>query len=214
MVVLGHFGQTPHVLSFAIGPIPGQFFNKILFLSSRPSYTFSTLKQHHWGPLKKPLLNPAAAQLFSYELQCKAAIAPPPIYVDWCMKRERESKKKKKIYFGVLINSTLISVLRCCSYFICYFCTLEYYWAWCTGLLIWDKYFFLVPILNTYLVIYYLLFWILFLVCILIYKHYLLVMNLLYHLLLPLNWYMFNRIWTNKCLKIFININKKYLIIN
>ena len=86
---------------FAIGPIPGQFFNKILFLSSRPSYTFSTLKQHRWGPLKKPLLNPAAAQLFSYELQCKAAIAPPPIYVDWCMKRERERESKKKNFILV-----------------------------------------------------------------------------------------------------------------
>ena len=48
-------------------------------------------------------------------------------------------------------------------------------------------YFFLVSILNTYLVIFYLLFWFSFLVCILIYKYHLLVKNLLYYPLLLLN---------------------------
>ena len=140
------------MLSFAIGPIPGQFFNKIFFLSSRPSFTFSTLKQHRWGPLKKPLLNPAAAQLFSYELQCKAAIAPPPIYVDWCTKRERESKNFYFLFWCIdkQYLYKCIEVL-----FICYFCTLEYYWAWCTGLLIWDNFFFFFSInlehLSSYL---------------------------------------------------------------
>ena len=87
--------KLPHKLYMCfllqLGLYPVNFLTNSCFLSSRPSYIFSTLKQHRWGPLKKPLLNPAVAQLFSYELQCKAAIAPHPIYVDWCMKRERES---------------------------------------------------------------------------------------------------------------------------
>ena len=48
-------------------------------------------------------------------------------------------------------------------------------------------YLFLVSILNTYLVIFYLLFWILFLVCIQISKHHLLVKNSLYYPILLLH---------------------------
>ena len=48
-------------------------------------------------------------------------------------------------------------------------------------------YLFLVSILNTYLVIFYLLFWILFLVCIQISKHNLLVKNSLYYPMLLLH---------------------------
>ena len=87
---------------FAIGPIPGQFFNKILFLSSRPSYTFSTLKQHRWGPLKKPLLNPAAAQLFSYELHVKRPLHHlQSMWIDAWREREKVKKKKKKIFWCI-----------------------------------------------------------------------------------------------------------------